>query len=329
MVALRLVYAGLLLTRTPGALWGGALLRLARHLARGRPPATLTRLAGEYADPCCPLPPAEAASLAVKYLEHGDLAPLRELQPLRDGQARWLAVLRTLGRRAALATPLEGKTFGLIAVFCERCAGRARSNAIARLVVHVGTYDAAIRCPKCGQVPLHPLPRVDIGEPHPVARCVAGATGECLAHMGDELDADGLCHVGRAIYDQAVAEFPGRQRPPTPRHRALLEALLRAQHRRPVLPDELRPVFAALAKADPEAARALEQITGAPIDTAAADPELVDMLTPRPGLSTVLTAVEDAVEQALQTFLDELADDAQAAPRGRGTRTKANRAGGR
>jgi hypothetical protein len=221
-------------------------------------------------------------------------------------------MLSALAPRVALATPLEEETFPLIAVLCDDCARKARSKpSVPRLVAHVGTYDEAIRCPKCGDVPLHPLPRVDIGELHPVARCVRGSSRRCMAHLGDELDADGLCPAGQVIYDQAVTEMSRRKGSPTSRDRNLLDALLRAQRRRPSLPQAFLPVFAALARADPEAARALEHIHGASLDTELADPELVDKLTPRPGLATVLTAVENAVDQGFRTFIDGLVDGSQ------------------
>lgn len=310
LVAVRAVYAGLLLTTTPAALWGGTLLRLARLLAHGEPPPRILRVAAEYADPECALAPTDAATFALAYLQHGDISSLQKLRPLRDARAPWLAVLCALGRRAALTTPLEAKGYALIAVACDACAARAdastplRRTSLRRLVAHVGSFDAAIRCPECAAVVPHPLPGIEIREPHPVGRCVGGATRRCMAHLGDELDAEGLCSEGRAVYGQAVAEIAGRTGSPGARDRDLVDALLRAQ-RRPVLPPFLLPVFAALAKADPEAARALAHINGAPLDTEAADPDLIQRLKPRPGIARVLNVVEEAVEHGFQTLLEE------------------------
>jgi hypothetical protein len=305
LVALRAAYAGLLLTTTPAALWGGALLRFARQLAaRERLPRSL---AVEYADPCCALPSSEAAKFAIAYLKEGDVASLQALHPLRDARARWLMVVCTLGVRAALATPLEGKTFGLVAVVCDRCVGHARSRAsILGRVVPVGTYDAAIRCPRCGAVAPHPLPRIEIGELHPVSRCVAGGTRGCMSHDGEDLDADGLCGVGRAVYDQAVAKLARKEGAPTPRDRDLLDALLRAQRWQWVLPVALRPVFTTRTKVDPEAARALAHLNLSSIDADGADPVRGDDLT-RP--SRVLAAVELALVRALKSFIEELANN--------------------
>jgi hypothetical protein len=308
LVALRAAYAGLVLTTTPAALWGGALLRLARQLAACE---QLPRsLAVEYADPCCALPASEAAKFAIAYLKGGDLASLQALQPLRDARARWLMVVCTLGLRAALATPLEGNTFGLVAVVCDRCVSRARSRAsILGRVAPAGTYDSAIRCPKCGVVAPHPLPRIEIGEPHPVSRCVASGTRGCLSHDGEDLDADGLCAAGRAVYDQAVAKLARKEGTPTTRDRDLLDALLRAQRWQWVLPAALRPVFTTLAKVDPEVARTLAHLNVSSIDGDGADPVRGDHLA-RPSDSRVLAAVELALERAFKSFIDELANHA-------------------
>jgi hypothetical protein len=308
LVAIRAAYAGLLLTRSPAALWGGALLRFARQLARGRIPATLARLVVEYADPCCALLPTRAARFVLTYLKDVVLAALRELQPLRDAHAPWLAVLCALGRRAARATPFERKTFGLIAVICDRCAGRGRlDSSTSRLVAHAGTYDEAIQCPTCGEVPPHPLPRVEMGEPHPVGRCVAPADRHCVTHQGGELDVDGLCAKGKALYDQAVTEIERTGGSLTVRDRDLLDALSRAQRWRLRSPEPLLAAFAEVARTYPQAARALAQLHAASLGTKDSEPELVENLGPRPGFSGVLDAVESAAERGFEAFLDGLA----------------------
>ncbi|MFS8071314.1 MAG: hypothetical protein ACMG6S_33510, partial [Byssovorax sp.] len=179
VIAIRLVYAGLCLTPTVAALWGGALLRLASLLTRGLAVSpAFAHLAAEHANPCGALPGDVAARLAVTYLQHRDVDRLDDLfHSLRDADAPWLMDLRAFGPRAALSTPLDHARFALFAVPCVDCAAAAPA---ASLFVHVGTYDAAIRCPLCGLVVPHPLP-VRIGEPHPVARCLGSRTS-CLAH---------------------------------------------------------------------------------------------------------------------------------------------------
>jgi hypothetical protein len=170
VTAIRLVYAGLCLTPTPAALWGGALLRLAGLLTRGTSVSpAFVRTAAEHTNPGGALPGDVAAGLAVMYLQLRDVDRLDELfRSLRDADAPWLAEIRILGPRAALSTPLEHARFALFAVPCVDCAAAA---PVVALFAHVGTYDAAIRCPRCGLVAAHPLP-VRIGEPHPVGRCL-------------------------------------------------------------------------------------------------------------------------------------------------------------
>jgi hypothetical protein len=251
ITAIRLVYAGLCLTPTAAALWGGALLRLAGRLTRGKSvsPAFID-VAAEYANPGGPLSADAAARLAVMYLQHRDVDRLDDLfRSLRDADAPWLVELRILGPRAALTTPLEHARFALFAVPCVDCAPAAAFEA---LFTHVGTYDAAIRCPRCGLVAAHPLP-VRIGEPHPVARCL-GARTSCLAHDGYELDAAGLCLRGRATLDRARREATKIGRAVTARDHELMDALARARRVVPL------PFATAVAALDPRAARDLVRI---------------------------------------------------------------------
>ena len=53
LTAFRAVYAGLVLITTPGALWGGALLRLGRQLAVGKLPRGFAEAADTRAYPVC------------------------------------------------------------------------------------------------------------------------------------------------------------------------------------------------------------------------------------------------------------------------------------
>jgi hypothetical protein len=318
LVAIRVAYAGLLLTRTPAALWGGALLRFARQLARGPIPTTLTHLVLDYADPCCALAPTQAAGLVLSYLKCGDLAALRELEPLREGQAPWLVVLCALGRRAARATPLDRKTFGLVAVVCDRCVARGRADpALSQLVRHVGTYDEAIQCPTCGEVLPHPLPRVEIGKPHPISRCVGPGDRGCLTHRGGQLDADGLCAEGRAVYDQTVTEVALTARSRTARNGDLLDVLSGARQRWQGASEPLLAAFTEVAKAYPRTARALAQLYLASINTKDAGGKPTDDLISCPELSQVLDAVESAAELGFKTFVDELAGISTSAGRRR------------
>jgi hypothetical protein len=254
VTAIRLVYAGLCLTPTAAALWGGALLRLADLLTRGTSVSpAFVDVAAEYANPGGALPSDVAAHLAVTYLQHRDVDRLDDLfRSLRDADAPWLVEIRILGPRAALATPLEHARFALFAVPCADCAASTSTSTQAPLFTHVGTYDAAIRCPHCGLVAAHPLP-VRIGDPHPVARCL-GARTSCLAHDGYELDAAGLCLRGRATLDRARREAKKIGRVVTAQDRELIDALDRARQMVPL------PFVAAVAALDPRAARALVRI---------------------------------------------------------------------
>ena len=317
LVAIRAVYAGLVLTRTIAALWGGALLRFARQLAggalaSGSPPPSIAHLAAEHADPGCGGEGAVEAGLALAYLEHGDLERLSWLSRLlREGQALWLADLAILAPRAALTTPLEPERFALLAVLCDDCACGA-PLPLDQLYESVGTYDAAIRCPRCGALPDHPLPGVALGELHPVGRCVACARASsrsCIAHDGHELDAEGLCVEGRATFDRALLEVAQIGRATTPFERDLVEALLRARRwaldsrldeaaiaRSIVTSPELMPFFAALAATNPEVGRDLAQIAGAPLDPAAADPSVQAAMTAGGGLAGIIANGKAAIE---------------------------------
>jgi hypothetical protein len=251
VTAIRLVYAGLCLTPTAAALWGGTLLRLAGLLTRGLAVSpAFVHLAAEYANPGGALPGDVAARLAVMYLQHRDVDRLDELfRSLRDADAPWLVDLRLLGPRAALSTPLEHARFALFAVPCVDCAATAPA---ASLFLHVGTYDAAIRCPLCGLVAAHPLP-VRIGEPHPVGRCLGSRTS-CLAHAGYELDASGLCLQGRATVNRARREAKKIGHAVTARDRELIDAVERGRQVVPL------PFVAAVAALDPRAARDLVRL---------------------------------------------------------------------
>lgn len=226
LTAIRATYAGLLLTPTPASLWGGALLRLAGLVIRGRPPSGSTVLAA-LADPGAAVSARQAERLAVAYLEQGDLGQLRQLDAaLRDRElAPWLEDLWSEGVRAALATPLEARRFDLFAVACEACTIRGLA-----LVEDVDTFDAAIRCPHCEMVYSHPL-KTGIGEPHAVGRCLkAPRPGQrCMAHNGADLDAEGLCVEGRATMDKALVEAAAMVSNARPFDRALMDAVVRAQ----------------------------------------------------------------------------------------------------
>jgi hypothetical protein len=291
LIAIRALYAGLMLTRTLAALWGGALLRLARQLASlagEAPPRTIPRLAADRVDPRCAAPGSVTAGLALIYLQHGDLERLSELSRLlREARAPWLLELVSMGSRAAASTPLDRDRFALFAVLCDDCAGSA-ALPLDQLYIDVGTYDAAIRCPRCGALPAHPLPGVKIGEPHPVGRCLPGAgpaARTCITHDGGELDGEGLCVDGRATFDQAVVEASKIGRASTAFERDLVQSLVRARRhalnakvddaalaRSLVTSPALMPFFAALAASDPDAGRDLARIAGAPLDPDAADP---------------------------------------------------------
>jgi hypothetical protein len=237
LTGIRAVYGCLLLTGTPGAVWGGSLLRMGRLVTRGTtPPAGIIELAAEHASHGADAG-AFPASLALAYLEHEDLDRLWDLRELLDEVSRngrlapWLDDL-WVGVRAAVATPLTPKAFSLFAVRCEGCWRDAESGARPALYRHVDTYDQAIRCPGCGDIPKHPLPGVKIGEPHPVGRCIGGAWGArtaCMSHEGYELDREGLCMEGRAVMAQAVtlaAQMVGGK---VSYDQALVDAVVKAQ----------------------------------------------------------------------------------------------------
>jgi hypothetical protein len=311
LTAVRAVYAGLVLTRTVAALWGGALLRFARQLAvsalaSGRPPASLARLAAEHADPGCEVSGSVVTGLAMAYLLHGDLERLSELsRALREAQAPWLVELGIVGPRAALLTPLDRERVGLVAVLCDDCARNA-AFPLDQRYEHVATYDAAIHCSRCGSLSVHPLPGVTMGAPHPVGRCVSGAGTEtrvCWMHDDQELDVEGLCIEGRATFDRAVLEVAKLGRASTPFERNLVQALVRARRqalnaridddalaRNLVTSPALMPFFAALAATNPDAARDLAQIAGAPLDTNAADPSVLAAMSAGGGLASILAA---------------------------------------
>lgn len=312
LTAIRAVYAGLVLTRTLGALWGGALLRLGRLLAAGEAaPQTIADVAGEVANPRRATPGVLAAERALAYLYDGDLERLSDLsRSLREDRAPWLVDLAEIGQRAATATPLDRERFALFAVVCDDCA--SRGLPLDALYEDVGTYDDAIRCPRCGAVPAHPLPGAKLGEPHPVSRCLAGTgagEGTCITHDGGQLDAEGLCVDGRAIFDQALVEVSNIDRARTPFERDLVQAFVRARRRSlngrvddaalaraVVTSPELMPFFAALAATNPEAAEDLAQIAGAPLDPDAADPAVRAAMSAGGGLAGLIASGKAALE---------------------------------
>jgi hypothetical protein len=320
LTAIRAVYAGLVLTRTLSALWGGALLRFARQLAlgalaSGSPPPSIARLAAEHADPGCAVSGSVVAGLALAYAQNGDLERLSELsRALRDAQAPWLVELGLVGPRAAMATPLDRERFALLAVLCDDCA-RDATLPLDQLYEPVATYDAAICCPRCGALSPHPLPGVTLGAPHPVGRCVPGAGAAarvCRIHHGDEpsyeLDREGLCVEGRRTFDRAVLDVAKLGRASTPFERDLVHALVRARRgalnaridddamaRSMVTSPVLMPFFAALAATNPDAARDLAQIAGAPLDTNAADPSVLAAMSAGGGLAGLLAIGRSAL----------------------------------
>jgi hypothetical protein len=239
LTGIRCVYGALLLTPTPASRWGGSLLRMGRLVVAGStPPARVVEVAADHA-PLFRTPVSRRpVPLALAYLEHEDLDRLWELRELVDLAFRegslspWLDDL-LVGVRAALATPLDKmRVFPVFAVRCEKCWGPDARGPRRRLFEHVDTYDQAIRCPGCGEVPTHPLPGVKIGEPHPVGRCVGGAYGarsQCMAHEGYELDRAGLCLEGRAVLVRAMEEAAAMVHHDAPMDPALVDAVMRAQ----------------------------------------------------------------------------------------------------
>jgi hypothetical protein len=264
LAAIRGVYVGIALVRTEAALWGGALLRWARRLAAhavvtgGPASPAILRLAGLHADPAGGMSDA-AAGLALAYLQRGDLDALSALCSLGgEGAADWLVDVLLVVPRAARTTPLERDRYALFAVRCDGCARDSAGDGLAFECVN--TYDAAIRCPSCRRVHVHPLPGMQrIGAPHPVGRCLGsggGSAGACITHEGLELDVWGLCGEGRATMERAVLEADRIGRPVTAHDRELFAALARA---RDVMP---APIVAAVAALDPEAAEALKDMPG-------------------------------------------------------------------
>ena len=319
LTAIRAVYAGLALTRTLAALWGGALLRFGRLLAAGgAAPPRIADVAGEVANPRCAGPSELAVERALAYLHDGDLERLSDLSRwLREDRAPWLVDLAELGPRAAASTPLDREHFALFAVLCDGCA--SRGLPLDALYENVGTYDDAIRCPRCDALHAHPLPGVRIGEPHSVGRClsVAGpAANACIMHDDGELDAEGLCIDGRAIFDGALVEVSKIDRAETPFERDLVKAFVRARRRALnaqiddaalaralVTSPELMPFFAALAAANPEAAEDLAQIAGAPLDPDAADPGVKAAISAGGGLAGIIAAGKAALESWRESVL--------------------------
>jgi hypothetical protein len=314
--AVRALYGGLMLTPTPAALWGGALVRLAQRLATGAPPATLDALA--VADPECAISGVEAVNRALAYLTRRHLGCLAELHRALQGAevpAPWLTSLWHFGMDAALLTPLAPMPSGLFAVVCDTCAEPNIERSDARLediVIGVDVYDMAIRCPRCGEIPEHPLPGVKCRELHPVGRCFPGLSAPmaCQAHEGQELDAKGLCDTGQRTVDRALLTLATIGRASSRWERALVDAFVRARRyeeraqrsdsaivRSAVTSPELAPVFAALAEANPGVAGMLKDI-GAP-DLGPADPKMVARMRDRGGIGSL---IEDGIETLRALF---------------------------
>jgi hypothetical protein len=238
VTGIRCVYGALFLLGTPAMVWSGSLLRLGRLVVAGtRPPSGVVDVAAARVPLALEVDGAYAASLAIGYLTQEDLDQLWDLKTLVVEAARartidpwvddlWVAV------RAALATPLEPNAFPLFAVRCQDCWKPGAGRKLPPLLVDVGTFDDAIRCPGCGEIPAHPLPDVKTRAPHPVGRCLGGAWGSpnrCQAHEGFELDETGLCVEGRAVMEKAVplaaAMVDGTHHP---HDEALVRAVVRA-----------------------------------------------------------------------------------------------------
>ncbi len=335
LTAFRAVYAGLVLITTPGALWGGALLRLGRQLAVGKLPRGFADAVDVRAYPSGVISGRAAAKLALPYLrgrdaDHEALSTL--FRWLLAGSAPWLVDVRKLGARAAICSPLDATHWDLLAVLCDSCADIAVSDGLPvhleHRIVSVGSYDAAIRCPACGVVPAHPLGEVTTGEPHPVGRCLPdprkSSGGRCWSHRGGELDSEGLCSEGRGIFDQAALEMKAFGATTNPYQRNIVESFLRARWwatarrvdgnaiaRSMVLSPEFSPFFKALAAANPEAAETLAKIVGAPLDTDGADLGVQAAVQSGGGLQGVIAAGESAVAQ----FFSSVFGGTTAAPR--------------
>ena len=302
--AVRALYGGLLLTATPAAFWGGALVRFARHLGRGTPPVDLDFLT--IADPECAISGVEATEHAWAYLACGDLARLGDLyRALQASEAPWLVSLWRFGVDAALLTPLGWMGPGLFAVMCDACAEPGvEGEPLDGIAVGADVYDRAIRCPSCGEIPEHPLPGVKRRELHPVGRCLPGlsAPPACQAHEGLALDINGLCDTGRRTVDRGLVTLATIGRASNPWERNLVDAFVRARWyeeqaqrtdsaivRALVTSPELAPTFAALAQTNPGAARMLKEI-GAP-ELGPADPAMVARMTDEGLLGRFLRAL--------------------------------------
>ncbi len=289
--AIRSLYAGLLLGATEAALWGGALVRLARRIGAGTPPDRILDLMETAADPRSDLSPSEVTQMALKVLMARDLDAAFDLQcALGRARASWLGRIWHLADGAVRAVPMDGARFSLVATACDACARKA--PAMFAALVPVDTYDAAIRCPACDVVPRHPFPWIKVGEPHPIGRCTRGPINVCMVH-GQELDVDGLCAEGRSVLERAVVE----ERSPGPKDPVFLDAMARARRlwieggglvRAVVTSEACGPAFAALAAANPETAKVLERMAGAPIDVTTADPAVLAQVTRHPSLSSVV-----------------------------------------
>jgi hypothetical protein len=316
LTAIRTLFAGLLLADTEAALWGGALVRFALRFGSGSPPQGIAEMAGARADPLCGVTGVEAARMALALLVERDVDAALDLQSvLGTAKAAWLGTIWHLAGRSARAAPQDRARFSLVAVPCDDCAKNSPTSVLAGFVP-VGTYDAAIRCPTCGAVSRHPLPWVTVGEPHPVGRCVRGSKTHtfCLVHK-QELDAEGLCNEGREILGQAVAH----ERAPGPKDADFLDALARARRlwidggglaRAVVTSDTLGPVFAALAAANPETAKVLAQMAGAPLDLTMADPAILAQVSRHPSLDGVIADGVEVLTRALPSLRGLLGEHA-------------------
>jgi hypothetical protein len=302
LTAIRSLYAGLLLSATEAASWGGALVRIARRTGAGIPPSRLFDVVSAATDPMCEVSPNDVTQMALSVLVERDLDVAFDLQcALGRARASWLGRIWHLADRAVRAIPMVDDRFPLVATACDACARKV--PAMVAALVAVDTYDAAIRCPVCDMVPPHPFPWVKVGEPHPVGRCTRGPTKVCMVH-GYELDVYGLCMGGREVVERAVMV----ERAPGPKDPVFLDAMARARRlwiegegmvRAVVMSDACGPTFAALAAANPETAKVLERMTGAPIDVTKADPAVLAQVTRHPSLSSLVAEGIAALKVAL------------------------------
>lgn len=322
LTAIRALYAGLVLIPTPGALWGGSLVRLAGQIARAQPrlrPRAAERVGIVAATRAhvgrTPREARAAGALALEYLQGSGIEALHAVfDQLRAAPAPWLVEVRRIGSHAAVASPLEPQDWDLFAVLCESCADEALP--LERRIVSVRSYDHALRCPLCGVVSTHPLPGVTTGEPHPVGRCLPtprkGPPPRCWSHREGELDTEGLCPDGQRIFDAGALEVKGFGAPRTPHQRELVEAFLRAKRwvdarqidgdalfRQMALSPEFGPFFQGLAAASPEAAKTLEKLTGAPFDVSKADLGVATAVRSRGDMQGVIAGVGAAIGNAL------------------------------